>query len=500
LAFDSEIDYATDVFLGPVYENIRNSLRDEKMPFPEHCSKCFCLMSHIEMDDGVYARDRHIETFQIEPSMGCQLECPGCIPRPERKGRVRRTDHGQLTLDPNVLFKIVDDLHRAGVRVDKFDMQGHGEPLLNKRIWEMCGYIAEKFPKSIVSICTHANARFEPHMVHSGVNEMFFAIDGVDQGSYAPYRVHGDFEAAYRFMREFSLRAADEAPHIDRVWKYVLFSHNDSHDQLLRLQELALEAKITTLRLVATQLGNASKRIHEIADFPILDPSLNIYFDSYAIKSEQIEHALSSLRNSIWRLQFDQSKYWSEFIAYSLYRRFRTVDTVPGKYKSIIPEFRHLIAQLPADEFARFDTMVVDNIPNGTTPAPAEDVVLQWSRRNDKAVAPPRASLSTVEAARAILDNLEVDERWYLNNYPDVRASVLSGAVSSGAEHFRNWGYYEERLPYRPYVDEDFYLDTYSDVLTAYEDGAIAGALEHFIASGYREGRQPFPDAPLSMP
>lgn len=484
--FDPGINYARDVYLGPVYEEIRTSLRSGRMPFVEHCSKCFCLMSHMGIDDGAYVRERRIETFQIEPSMGCQLECPGCIPRVERKGRVRKTPQGQLTLDPQVLYKIVDDLHGAGIHVDKFDMQGHGEPLLHKRVWEMCGYIAERFPRSIVSICTHANAEFRPEMVHSGVNEMFFAIDGVDQNSYAPYRVHGLFDRAYGFMRDFSRLAADEAPHIDRVWKYVVFSHNDSDDQLLRAQELALEAKVTKLRLVLTQLGPTSSRIMEREDVPVLDPSLHIVVDNYKIRLEQLQSALEGLKTATWRLNLAEAKSWSEFMAYSVYRLFRTADVVPSGFTAVIEEFRETLSRLPADDFARYDTLAGDATrrvaPRKASPGSKRD-------REMRRAAPPRACDLTVEACRTLLDSVVVDERWYLHTYPDVREAVASGGITDAASHYRQWGFYEERLPYAPKVDEEFYFETYPDVLTAYERGDIHDATDHYVRSGYREGR-----------
>ena len=136
-SFDPTLDYAKQVYLGPVYEKIRDRLRKGVMPFPDYCSNCCCLMTHHPFDDRL-VRQRTIETFQLEPSMGCQLDCPGCITKAERSSWVARTPFGHMTLKPEVLYKIVLDLKAAGIKVRKFDMQGSGEPLLNKKIWEMC--------------------------------------------------------------------------------------------------------------------------------------------------------------------------------------------------------------------------------------------------------------------------------------------------------------------------------------------------------------------------
>ena len=88
--------------------------------------------------------------------MGCQLDCPGCIPIKARRQRVAPTSHGHLTLASHVVDKIITDLHRAGVAIRKFDFQGHGEPLLNVRTWEMARRVADLYPGAVVSICTNA--------------------------------------------------------------------------------------------------------------------------------------------------------------------------------------------------------------------------------------------------------------------------------------------------------------------------------------------------------
>ena len=43
---------------------------------------------------------------------------------------------------------------------------------------------------------------------------------------------------------------------------------------------------------------------------------------------------------------------------------------------------------------------------------------------------------------------MPVDERWYLEAYPDVAESVRKGVVTSGEQHFAEDGYREGRLPY----------------------------------------------------
>jgi hypothetical protein len=346
--FDPSLDYAADVYLGPVFGAIRDRLRRGQMPFPEHCSRCYCLRHDAAFDER-YVDQRIIETFQIEPSMGCQLDCPGCIPIRARRQRVASTPHGHLTLASHVVDKIVTDLHRAGVAIHKFDFQGHGEPLLNARTWEMARRVADLYPGAVVSICTNANFEFRPHMIRSGVNEILFAIDGLDAPSYEPYRVNGDFDVAYKFMKDFSCAAARDNPSINRVWKYVVFAHNDRPDQLLRAQELALEAKVTELRFVLTQLGPLSSDVMHESHVPRLDPSLNVTFENYRVASSQVTAALDELRSAIATESADRTTHLAQFIVNMLHRLFRTASSIPSEYAGVIDRFLELRPELPPD-------------------------------------------------------------------------------------------------------------------------------------------------------
>ena len=84
-----------------------------------------------------------------------------------------------------------------------------------------------------------------------------------------------------------------------------------------------------------------------------------------------------------------------------------------------------------------------------------------------------------------------VDEEWYLSFYPDVRAAIADGRVSSAESHYRQHGKREKRLPTRPVVDEVWYLLRYPDVARAVQGGFVKSAYDHFVQAGYREGRLP---------
>jgi hypothetical protein len=86
------------------------------------------------------------------------------------------------------------------------------------------------------------------------------------------------------------------------------------------------------------------------------------------------------------------------------------------------------------------------------------------------------------------------DEQWYLSTYPDIAEAIRQGKFASGRDHYLHFGYFENRLPFKPEVDAGWYAREYPDVAESIEAGISKSALAHFIASGYREGRQPTSD------
>jgi hypothetical protein len=344
--FDPSLDYAEDVYLGPVYRQIRERLAAGSMPFPSYCAKCMSLEPAAPYPT-VDPQHRYVDTFQVEPSMACQLDCPGCIPLKDRKTRVKRDWCGHLILAPQILDKILKDFRRAGIRIRTFDFQGHGEPLLCPDVWTMIRSAKALFPDSFATMCTNANAEFRDETVEAGLDQILFAIDGMDQASYAPYRVHGDFAQAYAFMRGFSTAVRRRALPVSTVWKYVLFRHNDRPEQLLAAQELAHEARVGELRFVITQLGPMSTQIVTEDDIPRAGNGVNVRVMNYKVRVEQLEEGLASARASLAADRPAQAAQAAAFVAAMLKRLFGEAPAVPPSYARFLDGLHEVAERLP---------------------------------------------------------------------------------------------------------------------------------------------------------
>jgi hypothetical protein len=94
---------------------------------------------------------------------------------------------------------------------------------------------------------------------------------------------------------------------------------------------------------------------------------------------------------------------------------------------------------------------------------------------------------------RTLLQDIEVDEKWYLEQYPDVAEAIRKKIVNSAKEHFLNDGYFEGRVPFLIKVDEAWYLEQNPGIADSISRGDLQSAQQHFNENGYREGRKPAP-------
>lgn len=98
---------------------------------------------------------------------------------------------------------------------------------------------------------------------------------------------------------------------------------------------------------------------------------------------------------------------------------------------------------------------------------------------------------SLMTMIKLLLSGVEVDEDWYVKQYPDVAQAMAEGKITSPRQHFIDNGYFEGRLPCVIRVDEKWYQREYPDVGESIKKGVESSAQHHFDRDGYREGRLP---------
>jgi hypothetical protein len=151
-------------------------------------------------------------------------------------------------LDFELFRRVVDETGASLVRIDFFN---YGEAFLHKRAVEMCEYIKSRFPHIYLFTSTNGLALSEAQarrLVHSGIDEVTFSIDGASPETYSRYRQRGRFEVAMqtlRTMAEEKRRSGRDLPFLN--WRYILFVWNDSDAEMNRARALAGEIGVDRL-------------------------------------------------------------------------------------------------------------------------------------------------------------------------------------------------------------------------------------------------------------
>src|SRR5436190_9168240 len=181
----------------------------------------------------------------IECTAACNISCAEACCAPET-GITRTRQAGMLDFD--LFRRIVDEVGSSLVRIDFFN---YGEAFLHKRAVEMCEYIKSRFPHVYLYTSTNGLALTEERarrLVHSGIDEVTFSIDGATAENYVKYRQRGDFHKAIAnlaAMADEKRRSGRDVPFLN--WRYILFVWNDSDEEMARARELAAEIGVDRL-------------------------------------------------------------------------------------------------------------------------------------------------------------------------------------------------------------------------------------------------------------
>jgi Radical SAM superfamily len=181
----------------------------------------------------------------IECTAACNISCTQACCAPET-GITRTRQAGMLDFD---LFRRVVD--EVGASLGRIDFFNYGEAFLHKRAVEMCEYIKATFPHIFLYTSTNGLAFSEEQarrLVHSGIDEVTFSIDGATPESYVQYRQRGRFDVAIRNLRAMAdekRRAGRDLPFLN--WRYILFVWNDSDEEMALARRMAADIGVDRL-------------------------------------------------------------------------------------------------------------------------------------------------------------------------------------------------------------------------------------------------------------
>ena len=242
---DTRTSSLQDIWTGSIVSTLRSDLNGGGSKF---CGDC-ALKLPLHKDDAVVVRPVDAgplpSRLYIECTAACNISCAEACCAPET-GITRTRQAGMLDFD---LFRRVVD--EAGPSLGRIDFFNYGEAFLHKRAVEMCEYIKSHFPHIYLYTSTNGLALSEAQarrLAHSGIDEVTFSIDGSSQESYVKYRQRGRFDVAIhtlRAMADEKRRAGRDLPFLN--WRYILFTWNDSDEEMHRARSLATDIGVDRL-------------------------------------------------------------------------------------------------------------------------------------------------------------------------------------------------------------------------------------------------------------
>ena len=242
---DAKAEPVAAIWTGERASRLRRELNAGGSTF---CGDC-ALKLPLDKADAPPERDLQVgplpSRLYIECTAACNISCAQACCAPETG--ITRTRHAGM-LDFELFRRVMDE---AGPSLGRVDFFNYGEAVLHKRAIEMCEYIKSRFPHIYLYTSTNGLAFTEEQvrrLVHSGIDEVTFSIDGATPESYAQYRRRGDFDKAIRNLRAAAAekrQAGRDLPFIN--WRYILFTHNDSDSEMMRAREMAEEMGVDRL-------------------------------------------------------------------------------------------------------------------------------------------------------------------------------------------------------------------------------------------------------------
>ena len=233
------------VWRGPTATELREDLNTGGAPF---CGDC-PLKEPLADDAPAPVRDLNVgplpSRLYVECTAACNISCFQACCAPET-GITRTRQAGMLDFD--LFTRVIDE---AGHTLGRVDFFNYGEAFLHKRAVEMCEYIKTKFPHIYLYTSTNGLALTDEkarRLVHSGIDEVTFSIDGASQETYVRYRQRGKFDLAVANLRAMADEKAKHGRDVPQLnWRYILFNWNDSDDEMDKARAMAAEFGVDRL-------------------------------------------------------------------------------------------------------------------------------------------------------------------------------------------------------------------------------------------------------------
>lgn len=252
-----------DLTSGSIYRHIRDAFGRGTVPWIGTCEGCDVLSSGDPANDTLGKSIR----LRIEPTLQCKLSCPSC-----KRNRAIRNRNENWYLSSEILDSLLSACLSDKLSIESVIFLGWGEPLEHPNFIQLVQAVRNAYPLTRIEVTTHGNVDYSATLFGCHVDDLIVSVDGAMQESYEKYRRGGVFSTTVEFMRA----AVKDGQNV--TWKYIVFNHNDSEEEIAKAQALAKEMDVSHLLFILTNSKGKSERFSpsNIAEFPLLSERVSV--------------------------------------------------------------------------------------------------------------------------------------------------------------------------------------------------------------------------------
>ena len=223
--------------------------------------------------------------MSIEVSTFCNLQCTEC------PSGLRKFTRPTGRINQDFFNKIIDQVKDHLVYLTLYFQ---GEPYMHPQFLSLVRYAHDKG----IYTATSTNGHFltlekAQETIESGLDRVIVSLDGLDQETYATYRVNGDVEKVKTGLRNLvnaKKKNQSNSPYI--ILQFIVFSHNK--DQIEAVKAFGKEVGVDEVQIKSAQIYDFDKE-----DKSLIDDNK---YSRYGRKEDGGWQIRSKLPNRCWRL------------------------------------------------------------------------------------------------------------------------------------------------------------------------------------------------------
>ena len=190
----------------------------------------------------------------VETTVRCNLLCPMC----PRTG----AGYGNDDMPDEMLLPLLEDHARLGG--DHVYLYGLGEPLLDKRIFDLLSYCDSLSLHTILSTnATLLNARRRTQLLQSACDHLLIGIDGTDGETYSHYRAGGQYEKVVENVKALAREKLECGSKITLVVQFIRMRENQHQAEEFQRLWTAVPG-IDEVRVKEEDIGLPEHRTYEV--------------------------------------------------------------------------------------------------------------------------------------------------------------------------------------------------------------------------------------------